>query len=311
MLFFDRDIVSPVINLGWLAVALLSAYCIGRPYGLGPQALIGGVDRAGLAVAGGVPGRRGAQRHHRRRLRARGGGAAGQRLCRRGRGRRFDHRSPHRARGAGGRRDRGRVCGRRQALIPRPRRGADGRGDRDRSADDAAAGDARLRDPDARRGRVLVPAQPDRGRQPDPLHRLGWADLAAGAGAGLPAAPRLRGRPLLERHERVDELVRARPPRVVRHPVAGDAPRDARSCGVRDLAGWRADPPRARCVRDRHRGRVRLHAAHRRRRTGGSPSPSPGTSATSRRRSPSAWRYSRACPPPVRPRAAGRWSSPR
>ena len=41
MLFFDRDIVSLVINLGWLAVALLSAYCIGRPYGLGPQALIG------------------------------------------------------------------------------------------------------------------------------------------------------------------------------------------------------------------------------------------------------------------------------
>ncbi len=41
MLFFDRDIVSTVINLGWLAVALLSAYCIGRPYGLGPQALIG------------------------------------------------------------------------------------------------------------------------------------------------------------------------------------------------------------------------------------------------------------------------------
>ena len=41
MLFFDRDIVSAVINLGWLAVALLSAYCIGRPYGLGPQALIG------------------------------------------------------------------------------------------------------------------------------------------------------------------------------------------------------------------------------------------------------------------------------
>jgi len=41
MLFFDRDIVSTVINLGWLGVALLSAYCIGRPYGLGPQALIG------------------------------------------------------------------------------------------------------------------------------------------------------------------------------------------------------------------------------------------------------------------------------
>ncbi|MFL5891937.1 MAG: hypothetical protein ACJ75I_04270 [Solirubrobacterales bacterium] len=41
MLFFDRDILSPVINLGWLAMALLAAYCIGRPYGMGPQALIG------------------------------------------------------------------------------------------------------------------------------------------------------------------------------------------------------------------------------------------------------------------------------
>jgi hypothetical protein len=41
MLFFDRDIVSTVVNLGWLAMALLSAYCIGRPYGLGPQALVG------------------------------------------------------------------------------------------------------------------------------------------------------------------------------------------------------------------------------------------------------------------------------
>lgn len=41
ILFFARDIVSPVMNLGWLAMGLLAAYCIGRPYGLGPQALIG------------------------------------------------------------------------------------------------------------------------------------------------------------------------------------------------------------------------------------------------------------------------------
>ncbi len=41
ILFFDRDIVSPVLNLGWLSVALLAAWCIGRPYGLAPQALIG------------------------------------------------------------------------------------------------------------------------------------------------------------------------------------------------------------------------------------------------------------------------------
>jgi hypothetical protein len=41
MLFFDRDIVSMVINLGCLSMSLLAAYCIGRPYGVGPQALIG------------------------------------------------------------------------------------------------------------------------------------------------------------------------------------------------------------------------------------------------------------------------------
>jgi hypothetical protein len=41
LLFFDRDSVSPLLNLGLLAMALLAAWCIGRPYGLGPQALIG------------------------------------------------------------------------------------------------------------------------------------------------------------------------------------------------------------------------------------------------------------------------------
>ena len=41
ILFFGRDIVSPLVNLGWLSVALLAAWCVGRPYGLGPQALIG------------------------------------------------------------------------------------------------------------------------------------------------------------------------------------------------------------------------------------------------------------------------------
>jgi hypothetical protein len=47
ILFFARDIVSPVINLGWLAVGLLAAYCIGRPYGLGPQSLVGGAIALG------------------------------------------------------------------------------------------------------------------------------------------------------------------------------------------------------------------------------------------------------------------------
>ena len=42
ILAFDRDIVSPFLNLGLLAVGLLASWCIGRPYGVAPQALIGG-----------------------------------------------------------------------------------------------------------------------------------------------------------------------------------------------------------------------------------------------------------------------------
>jgi len=42
LLIFHRDILSPLINLGWLALGLAAAWSIGRPYGLGPQALIGG-----------------------------------------------------------------------------------------------------------------------------------------------------------------------------------------------------------------------------------------------------------------------------
>jgi len=38
---FDRDILSPLVNMGWLAVGLGSAWCVGRPYGVAPQALIG------------------------------------------------------------------------------------------------------------------------------------------------------------------------------------------------------------------------------------------------------------------------------
>jgi hypothetical protein len=42
ILAFDRDIVSPVLNLGFLGLGLLAAWSIGRPYGLAPHALVGG-----------------------------------------------------------------------------------------------------------------------------------------------------------------------------------------------------------------------------------------------------------------------------
>jgi hypothetical protein len=47
LLTFDRDILSPLLNLGWLALGLTASYAIGRPYGLGPQSLIGGAIALG------------------------------------------------------------------------------------------------------------------------------------------------------------------------------------------------------------------------------------------------------------------------
>ncbi|MGH2982168.1 MAG: hypothetical protein ACRDKV_09025 [Solirubrobacterales bacterium] len=41
ILAFDRDNLSPLINVGWLAGTLLAAWCIGRPYGVAPLSLIG------------------------------------------------------------------------------------------------------------------------------------------------------------------------------------------------------------------------------------------------------------------------------
>jgi hypothetical protein len=40
ILFYDRDILSPLINMAWLALALLAAWCMGRPYGVAPLSLL-------------------------------------------------------------------------------------------------------------------------------------------------------------------------------------------------------------------------------------------------------------------------------
>src|SRR5262249_40359416 len=37
---FSRDIASPLVNFGWLGVALLAGWCIGRPYGVAPLSLV-------------------------------------------------------------------------------------------------------------------------------------------------------------------------------------------------------------------------------------------------------------------------------
>jgi hypothetical protein len=40
MVGFDSDFLSPLVNLGWMALALLAAWCVGRPFGLAPLTLI-------------------------------------------------------------------------------------------------------------------------------------------------------------------------------------------------------------------------------------------------------------------------------
>jgi hypothetical protein len=39
IVLFNRDLFSPFVNFGWLGVALLAGWCIGRPYGVAPLSL--------------------------------------------------------------------------------------------------------------------------------------------------------------------------------------------------------------------------------------------------------------------------------
>ena len=223
ILFFDRDIVSPMLNLGWLAVALLAAWCIGRPYGVAPQALIGASVALGsqilvefqagealnditgvafiLAAAAILVNGYAARR------RGRGVSGSGRQTvpgmfdAKRLTFRVSPERTPappspacHRARGARRRRDRGRARGGVKLSFLAPVAALTVGVMVIASADHPPAGGARCRDPDARRRRLLVRPQPDRGRQPDPLRRLDRPDLPAGSRPRLPAAARLRGR---------------------------------------------------------------------------------------------------------------------
>lgn len=49
-LLFRTDLVSTVVNLGWLALALVAAWCAGRPFGAAPATLLG------AALVLGTPG---------------------------------------------------------------------------------------------------------------------------------------------------------------------------------------------------------------------------------------------------------------
>lgn len=41
MMFFRTDLLSTVLNVAWLALAILAAWCIGRPFGVAPVAALG------------------------------------------------------------------------------------------------------------------------------------------------------------------------------------------------------------------------------------------------------------------------------
>ncbi len=41
LLFLGNDFLSPLLNMGWLALVLLAAWCVGRPFGVAPITLVG------------------------------------------------------------------------------------------------------------------------------------------------------------------------------------------------------------------------------------------------------------------------------
>jgi len=54
MLLFHGDLLSPVVNLAWLALALLAGWCAGRPYGVAPATMLATCLVAFLPVMGGA-----------------------------------------------------------------------------------------------------------------------------------------------------------------------------------------------------------------------------------------------------------------
>jgi hypothetical protein len=50
ILFLGNDFLSPLLNMGWLALAFLAAWCVGKPFGVAPVTLIG------MAVVMATPG---------------------------------------------------------------------------------------------------------------------------------------------------------------------------------------------------------------------------------------------------------------
>ena len=68
IVLFETDWLSPLINLVWLSIGLLAAWCIGRPYKVGPATLVASGARLLGRGDDRNPARRGTQRHHGPRL---------------------------------------------------------------------------------------------------------------------------------------------------------------------------------------------------------------------------------------------------
>ena len=79
ILFLGTDFLSPLMNVGWMALCLLAAWSFGRPYAAGAVALLGARADPRRRDAAAVPARRRQERHGRALLPAGGGGDPGQR----------------------------------------------------------------------------------------------------------------------------------------------------------------------------------------------------------------------------------------
>jgi hypothetical protein len=51
---FDRDVLAPLVNVGWAALALLAAWCVGRRRGLGALSLLGAFTVLALPMLAGT-----------------------------------------------------------------------------------------------------------------------------------------------------------------------------------------------------------------------------------------------------------------
>jgi hypothetical protein len=54
MLLFHGDVLSPVVNIAWLALALLAGWCVGRPFGVAPATMLATWLVAFMPVLGGA-----------------------------------------------------------------------------------------------------------------------------------------------------------------------------------------------------------------------------------------------------------------